>query len=126
MLVSEVIARVRQILNDSDAARWPNTTNDAILRERVKDAQNAFLYGTGGRAGRRDFLLNTDGTFSAVPAIVNAATNTLALAVPAEYLEAMAQYVAGRSLAEDNSDTANVQAGMLLVSQALDAVLGPK
>jgi len=98
MIVSDVIARLRSILNDNAAndadRRWP----DAKLWPYVDAAQKAILY------ARSDFRLSATNTFNTPSAVTGTGS---ALMVPNEDKEAMASFAAHLILTDDNSDSNN-------------------
>ena len=101
MIVSDVITRVRSILNDNAANDGDRRWTDASLVLYVAAAQRAIL------DERPDFRLSAAGVYQ-TPAAVTAATDAgSALMVPGEYEEAMAAFVAHLVLTDDNSDSNN-------------------
>jgi len=109
MQASAVITVAARSLNDVARVRWPVTPTDILLGY-VKDLQQAFL------RHRKDVLLGSGETMSAETAI---ASTTTVLAIPDAYLEHAANYVVGRALSEDNSDTSQIELGNSLIKRAL-------
>jgi len=98
MIVSEVITRLRDILNDNavndEDRRWPN----AKLWPHVDTTQKVILLTCS------EFRLSAAGVYQTPGAVTGMGS---ALMVPDEYKEAMASFVAHLVLTDDNSDSNN-------------------